>query len=354
MAHLFEPFTLRGVTLKNRIGISPMCQYSSIDGFPNDWHLAHLGARAAGGAGLVMTEATAVEARGRISPDDAGIWSDSQAEAWARVVKFVADHGSVPGMQLAHAGRKASAASPWKGGKGIADVDGGWEPVGPSAVAFDESYRAPKALTVEEIRQIQQAFVDATKRALSAGFQWIELHGAHGYLAHEFLSPLANKRTDEYGGSFKNRVRFLVETSRDVRNAWPDDKPLAVRISSTDWAEGGWDIEQSVELAKLLRAEGVDLVDCSSGGIAPGIKIPLEPGYQVKFARAVREKADIATAAVGLITTPEQADAIVRDGQADMVLIARESLRDPNFPLHAAKALGHKPHPPIQYERAFV
>ena len=354
MPHLFEPLTLRGVTLRNRIGISPMCQYSSVDGFPNDWHLAHLGARAVGGAGLVITEATAVEARGRISPQDAGIWLDAHVDAWQPIVKFIAEHGAVPGMQLAHAGRKASTSAPWHGGHGIADIDGGWEPVAPSPGAFDDGYRQPHALTLDEIRDIQSRFVDAAVRADRAGFQWIEIHAAHGYLAHTFLSQLTNQRTDDYGGSFDNRIRFLVEPARAVRSVWPEDKVLAVRISASDWKEGGWDIDQSVELAKRLKAEGVDLIDASSGGIAPGIKIPDGPGYQDPFAAAVREKAAIATAAVGLITDPHQADEIVEKGQADLVLIARESLRDPNWPLHAAKALGHTAHPPKQYGRAFV
>jgi 2,4-dienoyl-CoA reductase-like NADH-dependent reductase (Old Yellow Enzyme family) len=354
MPHLFDTFTLRGVTLRNRIGISPMCQYSSIDGMPNDWHFAHLGARAVGGAGLVITEATAVEPRGRISPQDAGIWSDEHIEPWGRVAKFITEMGSVAGMQLAHAGRKASTAAPWHGGKGIADVDGGWEPVAPSPMAFEPDYRQPKELSIAEIHAIQAEFKNAAARVLAAGYEWIELHGAHGYLAHEFLSPLTNKRNDEYGGSFDNRVRFLVETAREVRRIWPDDKPLTVRISASDWVDDGWDLEQSVELAKRLRTEGVDLIDCSSGGIAPGIKIPVGPGYQVPFAEAIRERAAIATAAVGLITTPEQADQIISTGQADIILIARESLRDPNWPLHAVKTLGHKVHAPKQYERAFA
>lgn len=353
MQHLFEPFTLRGVTLRNRIGVSPMCQYSSVDGMPNDWHFVHLGARAVGGAGLIVTEATAVEPRGRISPEDAGIWSDAHAEAWGRIAHFISEMGAVPGMQLAHAGRKASTAAPWHGGAGIADEHGGWEPVAPSPIAFQPDYRLPHQLTVEEIREVQANFKNAAARVLAAGFQWIELHGAHGYLAHEFLSPLANHRTDDYGGSFDNRIRFLVETAREVRRVWPDDKPLAVRISATDWTQDGWDLDQSIELARRLRAEGVDLIDCSSGGIAPGIKIEAGPGYQVPFAEAVREKAAIATSAVGMITTPEQADEIVRKEQADIVLLARESLRDPNWPLHAAKALGHTVHPPKQYGRAF-
>jgi len=354
MTHLFEPLTIRGVTLRNRIGISPMCQYSSVDGYPNDWHLAHLGARAAGGAGLVITEATAVEVRGRISPEDAGIWSADHVEPWARIARFIKSQGAVPGMQLAHAGRKASTAAPWNGGNGIADIDGGWEPVAPSAVAFNPDYRLPHALTIDEIKDIQRKFADAAVRATTAGFEWIEIHAAHGYLAHTFLSPLANQRTDEYGGSFDNRVRFLIETTREVRRVLPDATPLTVRISTSDWAENAWDIDQSVELAKRLKAEGVDLIDCSSGGIAPGIKIPIGPGYQVPFAELIRERARIPTAAVGLITDAQQANTIVESGQADLILIARQSLRDPNWPIHVAKELGHTIEPPKQYERAFM
>lgn len=356
MPQLFDPLTLRGVTLRNRIGVSPMCEYSSQDGFPNDWHLVHLGSRAVGGAGLVMTEATAVEARGRISPQDAGIWSDAHIEAWARVARFVGEHGAVPGIQLAHAGRKGSTARPWEGGKGIADCDGGWEPVAPSALAFEDDYRLPHALSRGDIADVQDAFGQAALRAQQAGFRWIELHAAHGYLAHQFLSPLSNHREDDYGGPFENRIRFLLETARVVRAVWPDDLPLAVRVSCTDWAEGGWTLPETVELSRRLKAEGVDLVDCSSGGSVPHANIPVGAGYQTPFAEAVRREAGVATGAVGLITAPMQADEIIRNGRADLVFLAREMLRDPYWPLHAARALRQldKVTVPIQYGRAFA
>ena len=355
MTVLFDPITIKDITFRNRVGVAPMCQYSAIDGFPNDWHLVHLGARAQGGAGVVITEATAVEARGRISARDTGIWSDVHAEAWEQITRFIASQGAAPGIQLAHAGRKASTEVPWEGHGGIADERGGWEPVAPSAVPFDETYRTPHALTTTEIGALAQAFADAATRSLDAGFKVLEIHGAHGYLIHEFLSPLANKRDDQYGGSFENRIRFALEVTRAVRKAWPDGLPLFVRLSCTDWAEGGWDLEQSVALSKMLKDEGVDLVDCSSGGIAPGIKIDAKPGYQVPFAEAIRRDAGIKTSAVGLITEPAQADSIIRDGQGDMVFLARALLRDPYWPFHAAHALGQKyhGHVPRQYERAF-
>lgn len=355
MTALFDPITIKSITFRNRVGVSPMCQYSAVDGFPNDWHMVHLGARAQGGAGLVMTEATAVEARGRISPGDTGIWSDVHAEAWAPITRFIASQGAVPGIQLAHAGRKASTYAPGVGNGGLADDLGGWEPVAPSAVAFDETYRLPHALTEIEIADIVQAFADAAQRSLDAGFKAIELHGAHGYLMHEFLSPLANKREDEYGGSFENRIRFVLETTRAVRKVWPVSLPFLVRLSSTDWADGAWDLEQSIELSKRLKEEGVDLIDCSSGGIAPGIKIDAKPSYQVPFAEAIRREAGIATAAVGLITEADQAEAIIQAGQADMVFLAREMLRDPYWPFHAATKLGQQFHDyvPKQYGRAF-
>jgi 2,4-dienoyl-CoA reductase-like NADH-dependent reductase (Old Yellow Enzyme family) len=355
MAHLFDELTIKGVTLRNRIGVSPMCEYSAEDGTPNDWHLVHLGSRAVGGAGLVVTEATAVEPRGRISPQDTGIWSDAHVEAWMPITRFIKSQGAVPGVQLAHAGRKGSTAQPWRGGKAVSDAEGGWEPVAPSAVAFADSYRTPRELSRGEIREIQEAFGMAAKRSLAAGFEWIELHAAHGYLAHQFLSPLSNHRADEYGGSFENRIRFILETTRVLRQAWPDDKPLTARLSCTDWVPGGWTIEDSVELSKLLKAEGVDLIDCSSGGSVPDAKIPVGAGYQVPFSEAIRHGAGIATAAVGMITEPMQADELIRNGRADIVFLARELLRDPYWPLHAAEVVHQKDKAavPVQYQRAF-
>jgi len=356
LTHLFAPFTLKSVTLRNRIGVSPMCQYSSEDGVANDWHLVHLGARAAGGAGLVIAEATAVSPEGRISPGDAGIWADKHVEPLARINRFVKQHGAVPGIQLAHAGRKASAARPWEGGGHLADDAGGWTPVAPTAVAFGgELKKLPHALTVDEIHRVQADFVAAAQRALAAGYEWLELHGAHGYLGHEFLSPFSNQRADAYGGNFENRIRFLLELTRAVRAVWPDRLPLTVRISCTDWMEGGWDIEQSVELSRRLKTEGVDLIDCSSGGVVPHAKIPVAVGYQVPFAERIRREAEIPTAAVGLITEAKQADEIIQSGRADLVLLAREFLRDPHWPLHAARVLGHAKAiaPPVQYARAF-
>lgn len=340
MPHLFEPFTLRGVRLRNRVGISPMCQYSAEDGCANDWHLAHYGARAAGGAGLVLVEATAVEARGRITPQDLGLWSDAHIEPLARAARFIESQGAVAGIQIAHAGRKASTYRPWSPVHGaVPEAEGGWPVVGPGDVPFREDYPMPRALTADEIEAVQAAFVAAARRALAAGFRWLELHGAHGYLLHSFYSPLANTRGDRYGGSFDNRVRFIVETIGAVRAVWPDDLPLAVRLSSTDWLEGGWTIEDTVELSRRLRAAGADLIDCSSGGMSPRARVPVGPGYQVPFAEAVRREAGIPTAAVGMITEPAQADQIVRNGQADMVLVGKQSLRDPHWPIHAAVAL---------------
>lgn len=356
MAHLFEPFTLRGVTLRNRIGVSPMCQYSSEDGFANDWHLVHLGSRAVGGAGLVIAEATAVEPRGRISPCDLGIWSDAHAEALARVAHFMKAQGAVAGIQLAHAGRKASSPRPWDPRRPtVSNEEGGWDVVGASPVPFNDGWRVPHELSVEEIGEIVACFRDATVRSLEAGFDWIELHGAHGYLMHSFLSPLSNQRTDAYGGSFENRIRFVIEVVRATRAVVPDDKPLTVRLSCTDWVEGGWTIDETVELSRRLKAEGVDLIDCSSGGTSPTAHVPAGAGYQVPFAERIRREADIPTAAVGLITAPALADEIVRNGRADVVLLARELLRDPYWPLRAAVALGHRDIAPIppQYLRGF-
>ncbi|MDB4949602.1 MAG: oxidoreductase [Gemmatimonadetes bacterium] len=350
---LFTPLKMRGVTLRNRVGVSPMCQYSCAGGMATDWHLVHLGSRAVGGAGIVIAEATAVTADGRISPGDLGLWTDAHAEPLARCATFIEQNGAVPGIQLAHAGRKASTAAPWLGGRYLAPEEGGWRPIhAPSEVPFSASAPVPQALDAEGIRGVTEAFADAARRALDAGFRVVELHAAHGYLLHQFLSPLSNHREDEYGGSFENRTRLLREMVRAVRGVWPDSLPLWVRLSATDWAEGGWDVEQSVELARVLGPLGVDLVDCSSGGMVPGVKIPLGPGYQVDFAERIRREGGIATAAVGLITAPEQADAIVRAGQADVVLLARQMLRDPYWPLHAARHLGAAGEWPVQYQRA--
>ncbi len=352
--HLFQPLTVRSITLRNRVGVSPMCQYSAEDGVANDWHYVHLGSRAVGGAGLVMVEATGVAPEGRITPGCLGLWAEKHIEPLARIAKFVKAHGAVAGIQIAHAGRKASAALPWEGGAHLSEAQGGWQTIAPSAIPFGgELNKIPRAMTEADIARVQNAFVAAAKRALAAGFEWLELHAAHGYLFNEFLSPLANHRTDQYGGSFENRIRLLLDTTRAVRKIWPDKLPLAARISAIDWKEGGWDIEQSIALAKLLKAAGVDLMDCSSGGVVPDAKIAVKPGYQVTFAEKIRQGADILTAAVGFITEPKQADDIVRNGQADVVLLARQMLVDPYWPTHAAKALGHKLPPPNQYARAW-
>jgi 2,4-dienoyl-CoA reductase-like NADH-dependent reductase (Old Yellow Enzyme family) len=353
MSALFTPLTIRELTLRNRIAVSPMCQYSSEDGFANDWHLVHLGSRAVGGAALVIMEATAVEARGRISPQDHGIWKDEHIPFLKRIAAFLRQQGAAAGIQLAHAGRKASTWRPSEGSGAVPPEAGGWEPVAPSAIAFQPDYPFPKALTLAEIGNIREAFVAATRRALEAGFQVVELHFAHGYLMHEFLSPLSNQRTGPYGGPFENRIRFALETAKAVRAVWPEHLPLFARISASDWAEGGWDIDESVEFSRRLCGLGVDLIDCSSGGLAPQQKIKLGPGYQVPFAERIRREAGVRTGAVGLITTPQQAEEIVSSGKADLVLLAREFLRDPYFPLHAAKALGEAVQPPIQYQRAF-
>lgn len=354
MTILFDPLTLRGLTLRNRIGVSPMCQYSSNDGFATDWHLVHLGSRAVGGAGLVIAEATAVEPGGRITPNCLGIYKDEHVAQLLRIAAFIREHGAAAGIQLAHAGRKASTRRPWDGGGSVNPGLGGWQPIGPSALKFADGYAEPMEMSLADIAHVKQSFQAATERADAAGFDLIELHAAHGYLLHSFLSPISNLRNDEYGGSFDNRVRLLVETTRLVRSVWPATKPLLVRLSCTDWVEGGWSIEDSVALAHLLKREGVDLIDCSSGGSSPIQKIPLEPGYQVPFAQAIRTRAGLPTAAVGLVTSPVQADVIVRDGQADVVFLGRELLRDPYWPVHAAKELGHelKSLVPSQYARA--
>jgi len=353
--HLFTPLELRDVTLRNRIVVSPMCEYSSTDGFANDWHLVHLGSRAVGGAALVFTEATAVTPGGRISPDDLGIWQDAHTDFLARITSFIAEQGAAPGIQLAHAGRKASTASPWKGNKPVVAAHGGWSPiVGPSAIPFDAGYQTPQALEIAGIQDIVRAFADGARRALEAGFRVVEIHGAHGYLIHEFLSPLSNVRTDAYGGSFENRTRFLREIIEAVRGVWPERLPLFLRISATDWTEGGWDAEQSVALARMVSPLGVDLVDCSTGGNVAGARIPLGPGYQVPFAERVKRESGVRSGAVGLITEAKQANDIVREGKADVVILAREELRDPYFPLRAARELGVDIPWPRQYERAKI
>jgi 2,4-dienoyl-CoA reductase-like NADH-dependent reductase (Old Yellow Enzyme family) len=353
MAHLFEPLTLRSVTVPNRIAVSPMCQYSSTDGLANDWHLVHLGSRAVGGAGLIFTEAAAVTPQGRISPQDLGIWSDDHIEFLARIVHFIAQRGSFAGIQLAHAGRKASTPPPWENrAVTLSEAEDGWPIVAPSPIPFDEGCLVPRELSAVELKEITAAFAAAARRSLHAGFHIVEVHAAHGYLLHQFLSPLSNHRTDQYGGSFENRTRLLKEIVTAVRAVWPDNLPLLVRISATDWVEGGWDVEQSVELVRQLLPLGVDLVDCSSGGTAPHARIPLGPGYQTAFAERIRRETGGRTGAVGLITAPAQADHVIRSGQADLVLLARELLRDPYWPLRAAKELGHVIPWPAQYVRA--
>jgi 2,4-dienoyl-CoA reductase-like NADH-dependent reductase (Old Yellow Enzyme family) len=353
MPHLFDPLTIRDLSLANRVVVSPMCEYSSTDGFVNDWHFVHLGSRAVGGAGLVLTEATAVLPEGRISPQDLGIWSDKHVEPLARVVRFIHEQGSVAGMQLAHAGRKASTYRPWEGNSAVPESEGGWKKVvAPSALRFTDNYPMPQALTNDGIREIVAAFAAAARRACDAGFRVIEIHGAHGYLIHEFLSPLSNQRDDAYGGSFENRTRFIREIVAAVRSSWPKGAPLFVRISATDWVDGGWDMRQSVELARGLKELGVDLVDCSSGGTVPHAEIPVGPGYQTAFAEQIRRETGIMTGAVGMITSPVQAEHIIATGQADAVIMAREFLRDPYWPLRAARELGQPISWPVQYLRA--
>jgi 2,4-dienoyl-CoA reductase-like NADH-dependent reductase (Old Yellow Enzyme family) len=350
---LFSPLDIRSVRLRNRIAVSPMCQYSAEDGLPNHWHLVHLGCRAVGGAALVIAEATAVTPEGRISPGDLGIWSDRHVEAFRPIARFIKNNGAIPGIQIAHAGRKASTEVPWKGGAVISREQGGWETVAPSPIPFRPGDPAPHALTADEIRLLVASFAAAAGRALEAGFELVEIHGAHGYLLNEFYSPLANQRTDEYGGSFENRTRIVREVVEAVRTDWPSHLPLFLRISGTDWADGGWTIDDSIELARMVKPLGVDLIDCSSGGNAPHIKIPLGPGYQVPIAERLRRDSGIMTGAVGQITRPDQAEAIIAAGQADIVLLAREMLRDPYWPLHAARELGTDLAPPVQYSRAF-
>ena len=353
ISKLFEKYKLREVEFRNRIWVSPMCQYSSVDGMPTDWHLVHLGSRAVGGAGLVIMEATAVSPEGRISPSDAGIWSDAHAESYQKITKFIKENGAVAGIQLAHAGRKASTGEPWNGGVKVDENDGGWETIAPSAMAFSDDYPMPREMTLEDIKQATKDFVAAAKRAVDAGFEVIEIHAAHGYLFHEFLSPLSNKRADEYGGSLENRMRFLLEVSRQVRAVVPENLPVFVRISATDWTENGWDLTQSVELCKELKNIGIDLIDVSTGGNVPDAKIPVAPNYQVSFAAEIRKQVSIPTGAVGMITDAEQAERILQNGEADAVLIAREFLRDAYFPFTAAKELGENlEYVPKQYGRA--
>ena len=354
MSKLFESLTLRELTFRNRIWVSPMCQYSSEDGMPTDWHLVHLGSRAVGGAGLVMMEATAVSPEGRISPFDAGIWSEAHAEAYQRITRFIQSQGAVAAIQLAHAGRKGSTARPWEGGKKVDVQKGGWEVIAPSDVAFSETYPQPRAMTHDDIARITNDFVTAARRSLMAGFEVIELHMAHGYLMHEFLSPLSNHRTDEYGGSLENRMRLPLAVAQAVRSAVPDSVPVFVRISATDWVDGGWDLEQSVVFCQRLKDIGIDLIDVSSGGNVQRAPIPVAPNYQVPFAAEIRAKAGLPTGAVGLITEPQQAEAILQNGQADAVFIAREFLRDPYFPFRAAAELQASAAIPNQYLRAFA
>jgi 2,4-dienoyl-CoA reductase-like NADH-dependent reductase (Old Yellow Enzyme family) len=350
--HLFDELEIRAATLRNRIIVSPMCEYSSEDGFVNDWHLVHLGSRAVGGASVVFTEASAVSAEGRISPQDLGIYKDAHIENLARITRFICEQGAIPGMQLAHAGRKGSTVRPWEGSGAIPESKGGWIPVAPSAIPFADGHATPAALDLTGIRGVVKAFGDAARRACEAGFGVLEIHAAHGYLLHEFLSPLSNQRTDSYGGSFENRTRLLCEVVTAIRRVWPESAPLFLRISATDWLDDGWDLNQSIRLAEIVRPLGVDLIDCSSGGLAPGAKIPIRAGYQVPFADEIRRQTGILTGAVGLITTAAQADAILREGKADVVLLAREFLRQPYWPLQVARELGFPCSWPAQYLRA--
>jgi 2,4-dienoyl-CoA reductase-like NADH-dependent reductase (Old Yellow Enzyme family) len=354
MSKLFSPFKLGAIEFKNRIFVSPMCQYASRDGMPTDWHLVHLGSRAVGGAALVMVEATAVAPEGRISPFDSGIWTDAHAQKFERITRFIHDQDSIAGIQLAHAGRKASTDVPWKGGGPLDGDADGWQPIAPSAIPFDAGHPVPREMSARDIEDVVDQFASAARRSLAAGFRVAEVHMAHGYLLHEFLSPLANRRSDRYGGALENRLRLPLEVAEAVRNVWPRELPLFVRISCTDWVEGGWDLEQSIELCKRLKKVGVDLIDCSSGALVPHARIPVGPGFQTPFAASIRQAAAIATGAVGLITSPPQAEQIVATGQADVVLLARQMLRDPYWPLHAARALDAEVAWPLQYERAQI
>ena len=362
MPHLFDPFTLRGVTLRNRIGVSPMCQYSGVDGFVNDWHLVHVGARAAGGAGLVFTEATAVVPEGRIAASDLGLWDDSQIEGQRRLASFISSQGAVPGIQLAHAGRKASRQTPWdfdakaQQGKALGLDDGGWQTVSASPTPFDVGHVTPLELSANDIADIIARFVDAARRADLAGFQWLEVHAGHGYLLHSFCSPISNQREDQYGGSLEGRARFNRELARALRAAWPDEKVLSFRISWTDWVENGWSLEDSIQLSSWLKEDGVDLIDASSGGSIPKPNIPFELGYQVPGAKAIREQANVPTAAVGLIVDPLQANQIIQDQSADLVYLGREMIRDPNWPIRAGLALdeNQRVRVPAQYNTAWM
>jgi 2,4-dienoyl-CoA reductase-like NADH-dependent reductase (Old Yellow Enzyme family) len=352
MSRLFTPLTIRSVTFRNRIFVSPMCQYSSENGFPTEWHLVHLGSRAVGGAALVMQEATAVSADGRISAADMGLWSDDHAQRLSRITRFLAAEGAVPAVQLAHAGRKASTAPPWEGGGPVARDAGGWQPIAPSAVPFAPGYPVPREMTVDDMDTVCDEFIAAARRAVRAGYQVLEIHAAHGYLLHQFLSPLSNHRRDEYGGSLENRMRFPLRVAEAVREVWPSERPAFVRISASDYVEGGWDLEQSVEFVRQLKQAGIDLIDCSSGGAVMESKPPVGPGYQTPFSAAIRERAGIATSAVGLITEPYQAETILVTGQADAIVLGREFLRDPYWPMHAAQRLHAEIKWPKQYERA--
>ncbi|HUX64799.1 NADH:flavin oxidoreductase/NADH oxidase [Sulfuricella sp.] len=352
MSKLFSRFKLRGLEFKNRIFVSPMCQYSAQDGMADTWHLVHLGSRAVGGAGLVMVEAAAVAPEGRISPYDLGLWSEHHTEALAPIARFIREQGAAPAIQLAHAGRKASTDAPWLSRSSLGPEQGGWQVVAPSAIPFAPGSPLPRELDVAELDGIVAAFAAAARRCLAAGFEVAEIHMAHGYLLHQFLSPLSNRRNDVYGGSLENRARLPLRVARAVREVWPQDLPLFVRISATDWVEGGWDLAQSLQLCRWLKEAGVDLIDCSSGGLTPDARIPAGPGFQTPFAAAIRQEAGIAVGAVGLITAPEQAEQIVATGLADAVFLARELLRDPYWPLHAARKLGVEVPWPLQYERA--
>ncbi len=343
---------MRSLEIRNRIFVSPMCQYSALNGVPNDWHFVHLGSRSAGGAGLVMAEATAVSPEGRITAGDLGIWNEEQADAFKRIAAFIESNGAVPGIQIAHAGRKASTSAPWNGGMPVKIEDGGWEIIAPSPVPFDKGYAVPHEMSTNEIEKIADNFISAAERALKSGFKVVEIHMAHGYLLHEFLSPLSNNRKDQYGGDISGRMNLPLKVAKAVRNVWPESLPVFVRISASDWADDGWDLEQSIQLAKELGKIGIDLIDCSSGGLVPYAKIPAGMGYQVLFSAVIRKQAGIATGAVGLIIAPQQAEQILVCNEADAVSLAREMLRDPYWPLHAARELGVDVKWPVQYERA--